>query len=189
VELLQLSDHQLVSGDGVASWNVLEMHIHAWMHYADALTYPSKQDASLLKQFLSVALVLPAAVAVHDRAVLTEVYRFIYQSDQVRLMALQEVSEGLFSQLQQSETHSVIHGGRHSAPDKCHALCCLILPREAANNCRVLAPLLLTENKKTRGYPIIQVSCTELPLLWSSDFAFKPLCCWLCPCIRTCFFF
>ena len=158
VELLQLSDHQLVSRVGVASWNVLEMHHDAWMHYASALTYPSKQDASLLRQFLSVALVLPAAVAVHDRAVITEIDRWMHQSDKV--MALQEVNEELFSQLQQSETHSVFHGGRHSAPDKCHALCCLILPREAANNCKVLAPLLVTENKKTRGYPIILVSCT-----------------------------
>ena len=176
MELLQLSDHQLVPGHGVASWNVLEMHHDAWMHYASALTYPSKQDASLLRQFLSVALVLPAAVAVHDRAVITEIHRCMHQSDQVRppyasapidlswakwrIMALQEVNEELFSQLQQSETHSVFHGGRHSAPDKCHALCCLILPREAANNCKVLAPLLVTENKKTRGYPIILVSCT-----------------------------
>ena len=83
VELLQLSDHQLVSRAGVASWNVLEMHHDAWMHYANALTWPSKQDAELLRRFLTVALVLPAAAAVHDRAVLTEIHRCMDQSDQV----------------------------------------------------------------------------------------------------------
>ena len=83
VELLQLSDHQLVSRVGVASWNVLEMHHDAWMHYANALTWPSKQDAELLKHFLTVALVLPAAVAVRDQAVLTEIHRCMGQNDQV----------------------------------------------------------------------------------------------------------
>ena len=91
LKLLQLSDHRLVSIPFMASWNVLEMHYHAWMHYATALTHPSKQDALLLKQFLPVAVVLPAAVAVHDRAVLTEVNRVMCQV--TRFVALQEVSE------------------------------------------------------------------------------------------------
>ena len=83
VELLQLSDHQLISCADAASWNVLEMHHDAWKHYASALTWPCKEDAALLTQFLAVALVLPAAVAVHDQAVLAAIHQQMGQSDQV----------------------------------------------------------------------------------------------------------
>ena len=159
IELYALSDHELVSGGGGASWNVLEMHIHAWHYYSMALTFPDKQAGERLRRFLSATVEMEEVVSSHDNHILSEVERTLDEGS--KFIALQEVSESLLLKLKELAANrgwGVFDGGRLSESNKCHAICVLVLGDTIDGVC--LTSEVFTRNKKKRAYPLVQSGST-----------------------------
>ena len=162
LQLFRLSDHPLVSGAGGASWNVLEMHLDAWQHYSAALTFPNKKDAALLWRFLTASMSMDEVICTHEEAVLSRVIHTIEEEGGM-FIALQEVSEGLLEKLEAVAAErrwGVFSGERMSAQDKCHAICVVVLSSRWVGT--QLEHVLVTQNKKQRSYPLVQVGSTVI---------------------------
>ena len=162
LQLFRLSDHPLVSGAGGASWNVLEMHPDAWQHYSAALTFPNKKDAALLWRFLTASMSMDEVICTHEEAVLSRVIHTIEEEGGM-FIALQEVSEGLLEKLEAVAAErrwGVFSGERMSAQDKCHAICVVVLSSSWVGI--QLEHVLVTQNKKQRSYPLVQVGSTVI---------------------------
>ena len=159
IELYALSDHELVSGGGGASWNVLEMHIHAWHYYSMALTFPDKQAGERLRRFLSATVEMEEVVSSHDNHILSKVKHTLDEGS--KFIALQEVSKSLLLKLKELAANrgwGVFDGGRLSESNKCHAICVLVLGDTIDGVC--LTPEVFTRNKKKRAYPLVQSGST-----------------------------